>query len=261
MKTQTPLRERVLRTLFIVISLLFASSCGDSEKDDPEPDVKLSATAQAFITRRQMIILPSAMLASNNELAKNTVSYVSAFNSIAETIFTFDDLPENEAVYSNTPIGTTSGSVDVYTWTDNASNESLAYQISSQSDLYTFEIFFKNAANPNWFRYVYSEESKDGSSNFIYFYDQEKQSMEPYASYTWTSNILNAFFKADDASNPDQQYRTDVKYNSTDKSGTVEVHDLTSGTIPVKAEWDSAGNGIFKVRLENGDYAESAWTI
>jgi hypothetical protein len=208
-----------------------------------------------------VITTPSAMANSNDTYAMEANGYVAMANAMSGYVQYFK--PPQGAVKSSTPITVANGRVAatqteylVYTWTDpQGSGVSVAYQVSEQSDKYVFEAFIKFAQEDEWMRYVYVEETKDGSEGVMRVYNAFMGDGSLLLTYTWKRAGDNFDFVMTTA-----EYETSITINTKTKAGSVKY--TYGGELAFTMTWDAAGNGQWVHYGEDGEVSESgSWKV
>lgn len=262
MKTQTPNIFKSILYPVLFVCTFFLVSCKDDADEELTPSNEMNDVALEFIKRKQLIILPSGLLASTDAMAKNTVETVKPFNDMMEAVYAIGDLPRAEAVYSAIPLIAVTGDVDVYTWNDATTGEAWAYQISEQNDRYVFDVFGKDGKlHKEWFRLLHAEEKKDKSSSFVALYNplESNPNVLPYVSYTWTLDKLEAHIDIADSDNPSVKYKFTLSYNKTDKSGSYKMY--SNNVLTLETAWDTKGSGKWRSLNVDGNFVEFTWKI
>ncbi|HYC84105.1 MAG TPA: hypothetical protein VEB86_02740 [Chryseosolibacter sp.] len=250
---------KITRLLLMALAV-FAFSCSD---DEPEPSLEsaeLSLTGSA-----QLVVAPAALTTSSDPYAQMAAGWIESINAISQYTLMFET-PAG-ATKSTTkitatngrPAGTT-GEYLVYTWSDQQSGYSVAYQISQTSDHFTWEIFFKTSTSADWLKYIHAEEKKDKSTGFMKVYDiwgfiDEDPSLL-LAFYNWSRNgdIFTFEMESDWF-----EMHVVLTVNTKTKAGSVVYY---IGDMKwYEMTWDAAGNGTWKSFDEQGNIDEQGtWT-
>jgi hypothetical protein len=248
------------RVLLLIVATL-AFSC--SKDDDAKP--KLESTGLSFSGETQLIKAPSAMLNSSDPYAQLASSWIEAVNGIG-AFTTYFKTPSG-ATKTSSKITASNGRVAapgdyvVYTWTDSQTGYSIAYQVSEESDRYTWEIFFKESLDAEWLKYIHAEEMKDRSSGFMKIFDiwgfLSDDSSSVMVSYNWTRSGDIFTFEMD---SPLFELNVKLTYNTRTKAGSVIYY--FDGIKTYEMTWDSKGNGTWTLFDENGNVEEQGtWSV
>jgi hypothetical protein len=243
-----------------------ASSC--SKDDDAKPS--LEKTKLSLLENNEVITAPAAMLASSDPYAQMAVGYIETVNGFSEFI-NFSELPAG-ATKNGTRItasngrtssgGRTAAAGDFvsYTWSDESSGMSIAYQISETSDSYVFEFFLIMPDQTEWLKYFEAEEKKDRSQGHMKIYDifdfYGQGPSGTLLNYAW--NRSGDIFTLD-VSDPSES-NIHLVVNVKTKAGSVEYQ--SEGTLMYEMEWDAQGNGSWAYYDTEGILVEEGqWTV
>jgi len=247
--------------LLLLTLVIFALSC--SKDDDAKPNLESASPSIAEST--VVVTPPTAMTSSSDPYAQMASAWIQSVNGIG-AYTTYFKAPEGavkgttKITASNGRSSGTTGEYLVYTWNDTQSGYSVAFQVSDESDHYTWEVFFKASTATEWLKYVHAEEKKDKSSGFMKVYDVwELLGDDPsgiLASYTWerTGDIFTFEMNSDLF-----ELHLNLTINTKTKAGSVTYYFGHVKTYEMT--WDANGNGTWKSYDEQGNIDEQgSWT-
>jgi len=241
-------------TRIVLFSALFAMAFSCSEDDDATaPDKGLEQASLSFAGDTKAAITPPAgMASSQDEHATMANGYIASVNAMTDVLSFFT--PPSGAVKSSAKITASNGRVAatdtdylVYTWAG-ANGGSVAYQISSESDKWVFEVFYKTKDASEWTAYVYAEEKKDKSEGLMKIYSPIADG-DLLSTYTWTraNDVLTLVFSE---SITGQNIAITIAVNEKTAAGSVEY--TTNGVVFAKIEWNAKGDGSWVEYEEDG---------
>lgn len=247
--------------VLLLIGAILVFSC--SKDDDPEPS--LESAEISFAGNTQVIVAPPALTTSSDPYAQMAAAWIESVNSVGE-FTTFFEKPDGATksttriTASNGRTAATSEEFLVYTWTDQQSGTSIAFQVSAPSDHYTWEIFFKLTSGGEWLKYLHAEEKKDKSSGFMKVYDVfgfiGENASTLIASYEWSrsGDIFNFEMDSDLF-----ELDIDMSVNTKTKAGSVVYYFEDVKTYEI--QWNADGSGTWKYYDSQGNLVEQgAWT-
>lgn len=249
---------KITKLLLLAVALFAFSCSGDDEKPS------LDKQALSFLEDDQVITVPPALLASDDDQAQLAASWITMANAMSSYLHYFE-MPAG-AQKSEAKITASNGRVKdagdhvTYVWTDEQSGQSVAYQVSEESDRYVFEIFLKLDAAAEFLKYFHAEEKKDRSEGFMKIYDifgiSGDDTSVVWLEYDWSraGNIFNLTMK-DHTDN----YRIEFAIDRNTNAGSVVFYG--GGVKGYELIWDGAGNGTWAYFNDEGTVVESgAWT-
>src|SRR4051812_15269928 len=160
---------KITRVVLLLSAAIFAGAC--SKDDDAKSSLENAKISLAANT--QVIKAPAGLANSEDANAQQANAWIQMANGMSSYL-TYFDLPDG-AKKSTTKITASNGrtkatgDVLVYTWTDEQSGTTIAYQVSEESDKYVWEFFWKT--NGEWLKYFHAEEKKDKSAGSMKIYD------------------------------------------------------------------------------------------
>ncbi|MCD9018420.1 hypothetical protein [Parachryseolinea silvisoli] len=251
--------KKINKFLLLVAFSAAAFSC--SKDDDATPEKSLEDVAFSMSGSSSVVTPPSAMASSDDTYAIQATSYVNMANAMSGYLQYFK--PPQGSVKSSTPITVANGRVAatqteylVYTWTDSqGSGMSIAYQVSEQSDKYVFEIFIKYSQDEDWTRYVYAEETKDGSEGLMHIYGVDDV---VFITYSWKHTGDNFDFVISSIED-ETAFEINIHVNTKTKAGSVEY--VMNDELLYKMEWDAAGNGTWAYYVEGEVEESGSWEV
>jgi hypothetical protein len=251
-------------TRIVLFGALFAMAFSCSEDDDAtSSDATLEKASLSFAGETKAITPPAAMASSQDEHAMIANGYIASANAMTSVLSYFT--PPSGATRSSTKITAANGREAatateylVYTWSD-PNVGSIAYQISSESDKWVFEIFYKAKDASSWLAYVYAEEKKDKSEGLMKIYNLFGDGELAY-SYTWkrTDDILTLVLSE---SLTGENVTITIAINEKTAAGSVVY--TSNGITFAEIEWDAKGNGSWVMYEEDGVTVvdEGKWTV
>lgn len=244
--------------LLLLAAAISAFSC--SRDEEPSLEKKAISLAEG----NQVITAPPALLESEDEQAQLAASWIMMANSMTSYLYYFD-MPAG-AQKSEARITASNGRVKdagdhvTYVWTDEQSGQSVAYQVSEESDRYVFEIFLKLEPSADFLKYFHAEEKKDRSEGFMKIYDifgiSGEDASVVWLEYDWSrvGNIFNLTMK-DHTDN----YRIEFAIDTNTNAGSVVFYG--EGVKGYELVWDGAGNGTWAYFNDEGMVVEQGtWT-
>ncbi len=244
--------------LLLLAAAIFAVSCSKDE----EPSLEKKAISLA--ENDQVIVAPAALLASDDPQAQLAAGWIMQVNAMSSYLQYFN-MPAG-AQKSEAPITASNGRVKdagdhvTYVWNDAQSGQSVAFQITEESDRYVFEIFLKLDAGADFLKYFHAEEKKDRSNGFMKIYDifgiYGDDASVVWINYEWSrsGNIFNLTM-----TEYSESFKVVVTFDQATKAGTVAYY--FDGVKEYLLTWDGAGNGTWTYYNEEGTITESGtWT-
>jgi hypothetical protein len=232
----------------LLSAALIAAACNDDDDKSSLETAKLSLS-----TNTTVIEAPAAMQSSENSYAQMANSWVQVANGMTQYL-SYLELPEgaakstNRITASNARVKET-GDVLVYTWTDEQSGYSVAYQVSEESDRFVWEIFLKESGS-DWIKFFHAEEKKDRSEGFMKIYDAYGDDPSVViVMYEWSrsGDLLTLTLSTD----------TDkIIITVNEKTGAGSVVSIENGVKTYEMTWDAQGNGSWTY-YEGGQVSDS----
>lgn len=244
--------------LLLLAAAIFAFSC--SKDEEPSLEQKAISLAEGD----QVIVAPPALLSSDDPQAQLAASWIMQANAMSSYLQYFN-MPAG-AQKSEAKITASNGRVKgagdhvTYVWEDENSGQSVAFQISEESDQYVFEIFLKLEAGADFLKYFHAEEKKDRSEGFMKIYDifgiYGDDASVVWINYEWTraGDIFNLSI-----TEYSESFHVDITVDQNTKAGSVTYY--FDGSKEYTLTWDGAGNGTWAYYNEEGTVTESGtWT-
>ena len=242
-----------LKLLPLIALLALMISCS---KDDPAPSVENAKLS--FDAEEQAVVVPDAMLTSDNQYASEVAMYVMEANGLSSWTAAMSQISgatksSTEIVAENGRSARTAGAVVVYIF--DYDGHQIAYQVKDLSDSWSFELF--QQINGKWYKYFYATEKKDKSSGYMSLIDiwSGDGLYSEMARWEWTlnGNEFNFVFVSE------PEYKVVLQVNTSTKAGSMDIYygatdpnqnfywDLTENIT-----WDSDGSGTW-TDYENGE--------
>jgi hypothetical protein len=241
---------KITKALLLSAAIIASACSDDDDKKSSLETAKLSLAAS-----QKVIEAPAAMQNSENEYAQMANGWVQLANGMTQ-YFTYLEFPEGAAksttriTPSNARVKAT-GDVLVYTWSDEQSGYSIAYQVSEESDKYVWEIFLKEGGS-DWLKYFHAEEKKDRSAGFMKIYNiYGDDPSEVIFTYEWSRSGDELTFTFSDGSD---QSKLIITVN--EKTGAGSIVSIEDGIKTYEMTWDAQGNGTWAF-YEDGEVSES----
>lgn len=249
---------KITKLLLLAVAI-FAFSCS---KDEEKPSLEKKAISLA--EGDQVIAAPAALLSSDDPQAQLAAAWIMQANAMSSYLHYFN-MPAG-AQKSEAPITASNGRVKdagdhvTYIWNDAQSGQSVAFQVSEESDRYVFEIFLKLEAGADFLKYFHAEEKKDRSNGFMKIYDifgiYGDDASVVWINYEWSrvGSIFNLTM-----TEYSESFEVDITYDQNTKAGSVAYY--FDGVKEYSLTWDASGNGTWAYYNEEGTITESGtWT-
>ncbi|MBT1686908.1 hypothetical protein [Dawidia soli] len=254
--------KKINKFLLLVAFSAAAFSC--SKEDDATPEKSLEDVSMSLSGSSSVISTPSAMASSDDTYAGLASSYVAMANAMTGYSQYFK--PPQGAAKSTTPITVANGRVAaaqteylVYTWTDpQGSGMSLAYQVSEESDKYVFEIFMKFSQEDDWMRFIYAEETKDGSEGLMHIYVAMNGDDAVFVTYSWKRSGDNFDFVISGIEG-ESSFEITINGNTKTKAGSAKY--VLDDELMFTMEWDAAGNGEWAYYVDGQVDESGSWEV
>lgn len=244
---------KITKLLLFAVAI-FAFSC--SKDDDAEPSLE---KATLSFGESEVITAPTAMMQSNDPYAQMAAGWI----GLANAQIAFTQVPDGATKLTTGKITASNGRSQadgdyvVYTWTDEQTGYTVAYQVSESADSYAFEVFLMLPDQTEYLKLLHAEEKKDRSSGFMNVYSiyGDDPSVIEF-QYQWTRN-------GDDfqmtVKSPDGFLDITLDINLKTKAGSVVSK--TYGVKDFEMTWDSEGNGTWTSYDEEGKPTTGSWEV
>ncbi|HEX7015072.1 MAG TPA: hypothetical protein VF191_06130 [Cyclobacteriaceae bacterium] len=243
--------------LLLLAAAIFAFSCSKDE----EPSLEKRAISLA--EGDQVITAPTALLTSDDPYAQTAAGWIMQANAMSSYLQFFNMPPG--AQKSEARITASNGRVKdagdyvTYLWTDEQTGQTVAFQVSEETDRYVFEIFLKTG--DDFLKYFHAEEKKDRSEGFMKIYDifgiYGDDASVVWLNYEW-SRVGNIFDLS--ITEYDEGFQVDIAVDTATKAGSVTYY--FDGIKEYTMTWTGAGNGTWAYYDEEGAVTSSGtWTV
>ncbi|RAW00540.1 hypothetical protein [Pseudochryseolinea flava] len=243
---------KITKALLLAAATIVASACSD---DDDDKKSSLESAKFSLANKSTVVTAPAGLQNSDDEHAMQANAWIQMANGMTQ-YFGFFEFPEGAAksgsriTASNARVKE-AGDVLVYTWEDEQSGMSVAYQVSETSDRFVWEIFTKETGE-NWLKVVHAEEKKDQSAGSFKVFDTEGEDPSKVVlAYEWSTS--GDIFTVEFNDGTDQNSWT-VEVNT--KTGAGSVVAVVDGAKMYEMTWDAAGNGTWAF-YEDGEVSDS----
>lgn len=241
---------KITKALLFSAAIALAACSDDDDKKSSLESAKFSLAAKSAV-----IAAPEALTESEDEHAMMANSWIQLANGMTQYLGYFE-LPDGAAksstriTASNARVKDT-GDVLVYTWEDEQSGWSIAYQVSEESDRYVWEIFIKQAGS-DWLKYFHAEETKDQTAGSMKVYDIYGDSPSTVVfSYEWL-RVGDLFTLTFSDGTDDNVFIIEVNV----KTGAGSVVSKENGVKTYEMTWDAQGNGTWTY-YQDGEVSDS----
>jgi hypothetical protein len=244
--------------LLLLIAVFFAFSC--SKDEEPGLDKK----AISLMEGNQIIAAPPALLASDDPQAQLAASWIVSANAMSSYLYYFN-IPagtQQSGSKITAPNGRMKDAGDyvTYIWEDENSGNSVAYQVSEESDRYVFEIFLKLEGEFDFLKYFHAEERKDRSQGSMKIYDifgiYGDDASVVWLNYEWSrvGSLFNLTM-----TEYSESFVVDITIDQNTKAGSVVYY--LEEQKEYELIWDGSGNGNWAYFDAEGGVTDSGtWT-
>lgn len=235
------------KLLFFLIVVALISTFNSCKKDVEEI---AEAAKMKLIERLDKLDVPEAMRNSSNSNAQTAVGYVDMVKGVA-SYFSWFDVPEDAV---NEKSATISGD-EVYFWTYMGTSVWETYTETSSG--YVWQIDIDSGTGKGRQKYMYSEETKDGSYGILEIYDIEGESGNYVFMYEWT------FDSKDNATLTWKDYEESFVYevkSNANLSGSAQW--WAEKALIYNFVWNTDGSGSYEFYGDDGSvlFSES-WSV
>jgi len=236
----------------LLLAVVVASACSD---DDDDKKSSLESAKFSLASKGTVVTAPAALKESEDPYASMANGWIEMANGMTQ-FFGYFEFPEGAAksstriTASNARVKDT-GDVLVYTWEDEQTGTSIAYQVSEESDRYVWEIFTKSTG-ANWLKVLHAEEKKDKSAGLVKVYNVEGDNPSAVIfAYEWT--VDGDIFTLKFSDGTDENVFLITVNVKTGAGGVVATE---NGVKTYEMTWDAQGNGSWTF-YEDGEVSDS----